>query len=583
MNIILNFHKYFFGKKIIYIYILFVCFNIKAGNYNYNNTIIIPDNIKVGCKDSLQKIFSPVIISRAPANEATLVSVNDKLKKIFFINRPEGGNKMMSISSVDGWSWSKAEEEFYLPGEAYYANQILVDREGTIHCMFHIKGEGADGYKGRTYDLWYCKKRLNEEWTHPNKIFDGYVGSMRSFLQLNSGRILIAFGKAVPEFSEKIENCEIDYGWNEIVALYSDDLGENWNTSNNTLRVMIDSKKNTRYGAIEPDIVQLSNGELWMLIRTNKGRLYESFSFDEGSSWTKPLPSKLISSDSPADILKLKDGRLIVFLNMNQRWDDPQSYAFGGREVLHAIISNDDGKTWSGGREVLRTNEKQEGEISGDRGTAYTSSIETNDGNILFVSGQGDGKSISIFSPDWLEQDVIYENSRLDPLEWTLFGVDNISKEYIKSKNKIKFTYKYKDYLELSLNNDNVVKNFPLSKEGEINFYIEFLDKNSQLLLTLNDHFSISTDSLASDYSLVSFILKNKFKKNSRIPIKITWSLEKKQAVLYIHNKVIDIKEIQRKSDLGINYLRIGYKPYEYAKEKELGFIIDSFSYNKLK
>src|SRR5690606_16197019 len=131
--------------------------------------------------------------------------------------------------------------------------------------------------------------------------------------------------------------------------------------------------------------------------------------------------------------------RLIVFLNMNQRWDDPQSYAFGGREVLHAIISNDDGKTWSGGREVLKTNEKQEGEISGDRGTAYTSSIEINDGNILFVSGQGDGKSISIFSPDWLEQDVIYENSRLDPLEWTLFEVDNISKEYIKSKNKIKF------------------------------------------------------------------------------------------------------------------------------------------------
>ncbi|HBC30982.1 MAG TPA: hypothetical protein DC024_07035, partial [Clostridiales bacterium] len=73
------FKNYFSKNKQIFIVILAALMaptDINAGNYT--------DNKKVDCKDTLQKVFSPVIISRAPTNEATLVSVNDKLKKIFF-------------------------------------------------------------------------------------------------------------------------------------------------------------------------------------------------------------------------------------------------------------------------------------------------------------------------------------------------------------------------------------------------------------------------------------------------------------------------------------------------------------------
>jgi hypothetical protein len=77
---------------------------------------------------------------------------------------------------------------------------------------------------------------------------------------------------------------------------------------------------------------------------------------------------------------------------------------YGGRDALHAAISDDDGRTWRGFREIYRDLYRNETPPKrGDRGTAYPYGAFDADGNILVVSGQGGGRRNFVrVDPEWL-------------------------------------------------------------------------------------------------------------------------------------------------------------------------------------
>ncbi|GAB3254220.1 hypothetical protein GCM10027347_14510 [Larkinella harenae] len=470
---------------------------------------------------------------------------------IYYINRPGNADHLLSISSTDGRQWTQPATEFRLPGQAYYANRVLEDTEGTLHAIFHLWGTGNNGYRGRHLDVWYCHKpRSENRWSQPQKIMDGYVGSMRSFLQLRNGRLLMTFARAVPERMEKPAPGQTDEGWNEIVSLYSDDNGQRWETSANAIRVEIDNTMPVRYGGIEPAVVELANGQLWMLIRTNKGLLYESYSGDHGRTWSTAQPTRFISSDSPAELLRLSDNRLLLLFNGNQRWDNPHSYAAGGRDVLHAAISRDEGKTWNGFREVLTMpSAKTARHAKNDRGTAYASAVETTDGNVALVAGQGEAKSIVLFNPDWLEQRQASDDFSQGLAQWTGYDADSL----------IQLTQRNSNQKALQINGAEAVWNFPATARGSLKTSLEIPDSQTTVLLTLTDHFSVSADSLATRNGVVTFLIRpDKRTKNNPIPVEIRWDCKKNEAVLYINNRLTDRTSLRRKPAFGINYLRIG-------------------------
>ena len=123
----------------------------------------------------------------------------------------------------------------------------------------------------------------------------------------------------------------------EATAVYSDDGGATWKRSQSVLR--IPASTITVLGAIEPVIVQLNDGRVWMLIRGQTGRFYESFS-DDGAEWSPPAPTAILSSDSPAGLIWLDDRRIVLLWNNCQRY----AYALGGRQVLHGAVTDNDGK-----------------------------------------------------------------------------------------------------------------------------------------------------------------------------------------------------------------------------------------------
>lgn len=435
---------------------------------------------------TLNRVWAPVRLGPSPDNEAVVIADSGSALRSYSVERPEGRALLAHRSDDGGRTWKWPQERIPLPGTAYHAVQALRDRAGTLHLFTHQqRGEGRRIGVDRNWDVWYRRGDSGFR-----RIFKGYVGSIRGVVQLASGRIVLPIYYA-PSGRDAAPASGPDYGYFNATALYSDDGGGTWVRSRAELKIPLPGPGPSRYGATEPHVIALRDGRLWMLIRDRAGRLYESFSPagpECGEAWSEPRVSAFTSSDSPACSLRLRDGRLVLFWNACQRWDDPRSYALGGREVLHAAISSDDGRTWRGFREVLHAGETSE--VRGDRGAAYPSAVETRDEKVILFSGQGEtGKSIVCFDPDWLESRTDRAAGPELAASATWYGCPAVSSTpggvSLKKSNPA--------------DPAAMVWNFPSGRSGKLRITGRRPTGLGSARIALADHFSIAGDRRAHD------------------------------------------------------------------------------------
>lgn len=105
----------------------------------------------------------------------------------------------------------------------------------------------------------------------------------------------------------------------------------------------------------EHQLIERRDGSLWLTARTALG-LHESLSQDGGRTWSAPVPSAIRQTVAPAEwcavggnssrhhLSRLRSGRLLL-IKHGPRIDA----APDGRSQLCAFLSEDDGRTWSGG------------------------------------------------------------------------------------------------------------------------------------------------------------------------------------------------------------------------------------------
>lgn len=82
-------------------------------------------------------------------------------------------------------------------------------------------------------------------------------------------------------------------------------------------------------------IVEKEDGTLWMLVRTKYG-IGQSFSRDGGANWSSGSPTDINGPSSRFFIRRLGSNRLLLI----------NHYEFTKRSHLHALLSDDDGRTW---------------------------------------------------------------------------------------------------------------------------------------------------------------------------------------------------------------------------------------------
>lgn len=128
--------------------------------------------------------------------------------------------------------------------------------------------------------------------------------------------------RALPD--KKYDTTDKEYG---AFVYKSSDNGETFTKLGGTL--MPDSSFD------EHMVIELENGNLMMLVRTNYG-IGVSYSIDGGKSWSEGERSGIPGPCSRFHIRRLKSGRILLVNHLNFYW----------RNNMAALLSDDDGKTW---------------------------------------------------------------------------------------------------------------------------------------------------------------------------------------------------------------------------------------------
>lgn len=238
------------------------------------------------------------------------------------------------VSSDGGQTWNSED-------------QIVVAHEGGHNVMSVSLLRLQDGSIALLYlrkvDFDNCLPQLRistdegETWSEPTACITEpagyYVVNNDRLVQLKSGRLVIPAARHVLKGEEKFQP-------GKALCVLSDDNGKTWRMSQSLLEVPAEITS----GLQEPLVLEMKDGRLLMLCRTNGGAQYRSFSADGGDTWSAVERTNLLSPTSPATVERIpgSDDLLLV-------WNDHTGIDEALKEKrtpLRAAISQDDGKTW---------------------------------------------------------------------------------------------------------------------------------------------------------------------------------------------------------------------------------------------
>lgn len=238
----------------------------------------------------------------------------------------------------------------------------------------------------------------------------------------------------------------------------------------------------------------------------------------------------------------------------------------GGREVLHAAISRDEGRTWRGFREVLQ---EPPVETRGDRGSSYASPVQNTSGKIVVASGQGEGKrAILLFDPDWLEESPVHDDLDPGPVAWTQYGSGGLRVEP-QPEGTAALVIPARD------GGGGALWNFPSADAGEVAFRLRVPADAADVRLALTDHFSRIDDPTTADRAVYSVRLDAAEAGAAERwrTVRLAWRGAASGAgrlVMAVDGREFAPVGAQRAGQFGVNYLRLEFRAVAGAPEVRL-------------
>ncbi|RYG06025.1 MAG: hypothetical protein EOO02_01975, partial [Chitinophagaceae bacterium] len=201
-------------------------------------------------------------------------------------------------------------------------------------------------------EWWGEMKSSDDEgrtWSNAKKLPAGFLGPIKNkSVQLADGTILH------PSSTESLDEKK----W--IIHLEKSDANsENWK------KIEIDCDT---FGVIQPSLLSYPNGKLQMISRSRQNAIVETWSTDNGNTWSPLAKLDLVNPNSGIDAVTLKSGQQMLVYNPGVSGKD----WFNGRNKLRVAVSKD-GKTWE---DVAVLEDKPTGEYS------YPAIIEGSNGDV---------------------------------------------------------------------------------------------------------------------------------------------------------------------------------------------------------
>ncbi|OHB77117.1 MAG: hypothetical protein A2W31_14260, partial [Planctomycetes bacterium RBG_16_64_10] len=510
-----------------------------------------------------------------PAAGSMLVAAPGGAVDMIFARASESGYEIAHRRSTDnGCTWSAPQTVLRSPPEGFGTPMPLLTANGELQFFWMVARQ--TGHKpGVDYfiDIWNAHSTGGQtQWSKPERIFEGYVGSINGMTQLASGRIVLPFAYWVGGRPSAPPT-----GSNITTTVYSDDGGHTWHQSSAQLTApCVDGYNGANYGACEPTVLQLADGRLWMLIRTQTGRLYESFSGD-GAEWSPASPAPFCSSDSPAWLVGLPDRRIVLM------WNNCENTArvngegvYTNRDALHAAISDDDGRTWHGYREICRDPFRNEPPPQqGDRGTAYPYAVATGDGTILCITGQGHGRRNMLrIDPRWLDETEQEENFAGGLDGWSVFTAYGAPVRWWRNRKQGAQLVDHPTQAGAKCLHvrradpdppDGAVWNFPAGRQGRITLKLLLSEGCAGASIALADRFIQPTDEVGEQQILFTLPISGngelpggaRLETNRWYSVELAWDLQTGQCRALADGR--PVAELTQAHDNlgGVSYLRL--------------------------
>jgi hypothetical protein len=290
-------------------------------------------------------------------------------------HEPQPENTVVLSQSDDGGKTFSAPQAMGLPlndGTRCYDPCLWIDPKGRLWYLFNrsVKDSTRHGVYARICDA--------PDATPPVWGAEFRVGFDSPFSFRMNKPIVLSSGEWVLPVVHALESLA---GWagfdpkQVFGGAISTDEGKTWK---------LHGAVKTEKAGLENMIVELKDGRLWMLIRTEKV-LWESHSSDKGRTWTEGRPTTIATPHSRFFIRRLASGHLLLV----------NHYKFTGRSHLTAQLSTDDGATWNDG---LLLDERS--------GVSYPDGVQDKDGLIWITYDRDRGGAGEILLANFKEKDV---------------------------------------------------------------------------------------------------------------------------------------------------------------------------------
>ncbi len=310
---------------------------------------------------------------------------NGRLWAVWYAGGPdeptEGpGNYVVVVTSKDdGRTWSGPKLVIDPPGDVRaYDSTLWHDPQGRLWLFWAQSSHKWDGRSG----VWAMHTdRSGDEspqWSAPRRLSDGIM--MNKPAARKNGDWLFP----VSVWAQKAGEGTRPEHRRDLGPM----VGANAFVSRDRGATLVHHGQTRAVDSIfdEHSILERRDGTLWMLLRTRSG-IAESTSADGGKTWTPAAPSAIPHVNSRFFIRRLRSGAMLLV-----RHNPPDRKT---RSHLTAYVSDDDGKTWTGG---MMIDERV--------GVSYPDGVEDRQGNIRIIYDFERTKARQILMAVFRESDV---------------------------------------------------------------------------------------------------------------------------------------------------------------------------------
>jgi predicted neuraminidase len=255
----------------------------------------------------------------ASSHASTIVESKDVLMSAWFGGtRERARDVVIWLSRNEGKGWSQPEQVadgVHEEERVQYPtwNPVLFRPLNGPLYLFYKEGPSPSEWWG----LVKSSEDNGRTWSRAKKLPSGIFGPIRNKpIELFDGTILCG-------------SSTEDHGWRVHMERTKKPMGDQAWSRTDPLNRSID------FGAIQPTILDWPGVGIQILCRSKQDVILESWSVDNGESWTRMRETTLPNPNSAIDVVMLKDKRALLVYN----------HAEEGRGLLNVAVSSD-GRKW---------------------------------------------------------------------------------------------------------------------------------------------------------------------------------------------------------------------------------------------